>query len=88
MYRLRCNYTYSSSTLAATAVSNINGVLAGWTSPVTAARATQAGSSIELKVVGLTEAQGKALHAALLSHVMSGSRTGGKFSLVRTPDVS
>lgn len=86
MYRLRITYTYSSNANATTAATNINAVLAGWSDPVIAARAVRTNAALELMIVGLTEAQGKALHAALNTAAHSTARAGGKYSIVRTPD--
>lgn len=87
MYRLRVTYTYGSTANATSVASSLNSVLAGWTSPVTSARVTQNGATLDLMVVGLTEAQAASLRAALVTSAHSVARTAGKFSVVRTPDV-
>lgn len=88
MYRLRLTYTYSTAANATTATTNINNVLAGWADPVISARAVRSTAAVDLKVVGLTQAQGIALRNALNSAAHAFPRTAGKYSLVLTPDVS
>ena len=83
-YRVRITYTYSSTANATTAATNINNVLAGQGRPE---RAVRTNAAVELMVVGLVETEAKALHAALNTAAHSAARAGGKFSIVRTPDL-
>ena len=86
-YRLRITYVYSSTTNATTAATNINNVLSGWSNPTLSQRAVRTSATLDLLITGLTEAQATSLHAALNTAAHSTARTGGKFSLVRTPDL-
>lgn len=87
MYRLRITYVYGSAANATTAQTNLNNVLAGWSNPVVPERVTRNSATLNLMISGLTEAQGMALRTALAVPAHSLARSGGKFSLVRTPDV-
>lgn len=85
MYRLRITYTYSTTANATTATTNINNALiaAGRSE-----RAVRTNAAVDLKVVGLTQTEALTLHAVLNTAAHSAARAGGKFSLVRSLDVS
>ena len=81
MYKLRIALTYTSNGNANSATSSINAVIAAWSSPVIAARATRSGSTVTLEIDDLTEAEAITLRDALNSAWGQSARSGGRVSV-------
>lgn len=80
-YRLKIDITYNNTSGANTALSSINNYLA--TQSDVSQTATRSGSNVFLQIDGLTETRATELKAALTPLWGQGTRTGGKFSVVR-----
>jgi hypothetical protein len=79
-YRLRIDYTYTTTANATTAQSNIDTALA---SAGRAERCSRASATITLQIDGLTEAAATALSDALNAQWAVGTRSAGKATVMR-----
>jgi hypothetical protein len=84
-YRLRVDWTYSTTSSANTALAAINATL---TANGIAAQAVRTGTNVGVIVEPLTEAQGVTLRNALTPNWATGTRTAGKASLVMRDESS
>lgn len=78
-HRLVVEWTYSTSTSAATALTNVNNTLAA---QGRAERATRTSNSITVEIEPLTETTAITLRNALTPSWATGTRTAGKASVV------
>lgn len=84
-YRLKIDYTYSTTTSATTALSAINTTLAA---QGRAERAVRTNAQVVLNVEPLTEAAAVTLRNALIPNWSTGTRTAGKASVVMRDETS
>jgi hypothetical protein len=84
-YRLRVDWTYSTTASANTAVTNINNVLAAQGRPETV---TRVNNDIDIIIEPLDEAAAISLRNALTTAWATGTRTAGKASVVRRDESS
>jgi hypothetical protein len=84
-YRLRLDWTYSTTAAVTTALTAINNTLAAQGRDE---RATRTGNDIDLLIEPLTEAEAVTLRNALIPNWATGTRTAGKASLVRRDEGS
>jgi hypothetical protein len=84
-YRLRVDWTYSTTNSANTALSAINATL---TANGVTTMAVRSGTNVAVIIEPLTQAQGITLRNALTPNWATGTRTAGKASLVMRDESS
>jgi hypothetical protein len=84
VYRVHLDITYNNATAATNAATALNSALAA---NGRAETVTRVSAVVTLLIVGLSESEAQTLRLALNSAWSGQTRTGGKASVVRSPDL-
>jgi len=80
-YLLEVTYTYSSTSFASSALTNINNVLAGFPN-VNVISATRSGATVTVRA-DVPDEDAESLRSSIVSAWNTGARTAGKSSMVK-----